>query len=58
MGLYGLADVLVQGGVINAIGEMPERYMQVVVGIAALSQFWAFVAMGFGSEERRKRAEK
>ena len=40
MGLYGLADALVQGGVIDAIGEMPERYMQVVVvGIAALSQF-------------------
>ena len=59
MGLYGLADALVQGGVIDAIGEMPERYMQVViVGIAAISQFWAFVAMGFGSEERRKRAEK
>ena len=59
MGLCGLADALVQGGLINAVDEMPEHYMQAVVaGMAASGQFSAFVAMGFGSEERRKRAEK
>lgn len=38
-GLCGLADALVQGGVIGAAGEMPERYMQAVVaGTAASGQ--------------------
>lgn len=29
--LSGLADALMQGGLIGAAGEMPERYMQAVV---------------------------
>ncbi|KAL7588005.1 hypothetical protein Lser_V15G41234 [Lactuca serriola] len=35
--LAGLADALVQGGVIGAAGEMPERYMQAVVAGTAAS---------------------
>ncbi|CAN0892918.1 Equilibrative nucleotide transporter 1 [Linum grandiflorum] len=31
LGLCGLADALVQGGLIGAAGELPERYMQAVV---------------------------
>jgi len=48
LGLSGLADALVQGGLIGAAGELPERYMQAVVagtaasGWVALSDFWVF----------------
>ncbi|KAG2707526.1 hypothetical protein I3760_05G151400 [Carya illinoinensis] len=35
--LCGLADALVQGGVIGAAGELPERYMQAVVAGTAAS---------------------
>lgn len=35
--LCGLADALVQGGVIGSAGEMPERYMQAVVAGTAAS---------------------
>ncbi|KAI7725350.1 hypothetical protein M8C21_029698 [Ambrosia artemisiifolia] len=35
--LSGIADALVQGGVIGAAGEMPERYMQAVVAGTAAS---------------------
>ncbi|KAI3516289.1 hypothetical protein L1887_15203 [Cichorium endivia] len=35
--LAGLADALVQGGVIGTAGEMPERYMQAVVAGTAAS---------------------
>ncbi|KAK1415728.1 hypothetical protein QVD17_31513 [Tagetes erecta] len=35
--LSGVADALVQGGVIGAAGEMPERYMQAVVAGTAAS---------------------
>ncbi|GLT36541.1 hypothetical protein SLA2020_109130 [Shorea laevis] len=31
IGLSGMADALVQGGLIGAAGELPERYMQAVV---------------------------
>lgn len=37
VGLAGVADALVQGGVIGAAGEMPERYMQAVVAGTAAS---------------------
>ncbi|KAL8253647.1 hypothetical protein R6Q59_031868 [Mikania micrantha] len=37
VGLSGIADALVQGGVIGAAGEMPERYMQAVVAGTAAS---------------------
>ncbi len=38
--LCGLADALVQSGVIGAAGELPERYMQATVaGTAASGQF-------------------
>nr|XP_043637100.1 equilibrative nucleotide transporter 1 [Erigeron canadensis] len=37
VGLAGIADALVQGGVIGAAGEMPERYMQAVVAGTAAS---------------------
>ncbi|XP_059446872.1 equilibrative nucleotide transporter 1-like, partial [Corylus avellana] len=37
MALCGLADALVQGGVIGAAGELPERYMQAVVAGTAAS---------------------
>ena len=58
MGLYGLADALVQGGVIDVADEMLEHHMQAVVaGTTVSGQFSAFVAMRFGSEERRT-AEK
>lgn len=36
-GLSGMADALVQGGVIGAAGEMPERYMQAVIAGTAAS---------------------
>ena len=40
MGLRGLADALVQGGVIGAISEMPECYMQAIVaGTTTSGQF-------------------
>lgn len=35
--LSGLADALVQGGIIGSAGEMPERYMQAVVAGTAAS---------------------
>ncbi|XP_010905297.1 equilibrative nucleotide transporter 1 [Elaeis guineensis] len=35
--LSGIADALVQGGVIGAAGELPERYMQAVVAGTAAS---------------------
>ena len=31
VGLAGIADALVQGGLIGAAGELPERYMQAIV---------------------------
>ncbi|KVI05624.1 equilibrative nucleotide transporter 1 [Cynara cardunculus var. scolymus] len=37
VGLSGIADALVQGGVIGTAGEMPERYMQAVVAGTAAS---------------------
>lgn len=37
IGLSGLADALVQGGIIGSAGEMPERYMQAVVAGTAAS---------------------
>ncbi|GAB4839814.1 Epsin-1, required for endocytosis and actin patch assembly [Ancistrocladus abbreviatus] len=36
-GLCGLADALVQGGLVGAAGELPERYMQAVVAGTAAS---------------------
>ncbi|KAJ0675150.1 putative equilibrative nucleoside transporter [Helianthus annuus] len=41
VGLSGIADALVQGGVIGSAGEMPERYMQAVfAGTAASGCSW------------------
>lgn len=37
LALSGLADALVQGGLIGAAGELPERYMQAVVAGTAAS---------------------
>ncbi|GMH27635.1 hypothetical protein Nepgr_029478 [Nepenthes gracilis] len=37
VGLSGLADALVQGGLIGSAGELPERYMQAVVAGTAAS---------------------
>ena len=37
VGLSGLGDALVQGGLIGSAGEMPERYMQAVVAGTAAS---------------------
>ncbi|XP_057541759.1 equilibrative nucleotide transporter 1-like [Amaranthus tricolor] len=37
LGLSGLADALVQGGLIGSAGELPERYMQAVVAGTAAS---------------------
>lgn len=37
LGLCGLADGLVQGGVVGNAGELPERYMQAVVAGTAAS---------------------
>lgn len=39
LGLSGLADALVQGGLIGSAGELPERYMQAVVAGTAASGF-------------------
>ena len=52
MGLYGLAYLLVQGGVIGAAGEMPERYMQAVV--ASTTTLWLCV-LGLKKEGREQR---
>ena len=52
MGLYGLAYLLVQGGVIDAAGEMPERYMQAVV--ASTTTLWLCV-LGLKKEGREQR---
>lgn len=35
--LSGVADALVQGGIIGSAGELPERYMQAVVAGTAAS---------------------
>lgn len=37
VGLSGVADALVQGGIIGSAGELPERYMQAVVAGTAAS---------------------
>jgi equilibrative nucleoside transporter 1/2/3 len=37
LALSGMADALVQGGLIGAAGELPERYMQAVVAGTAAS---------------------
>lgn len=37
LGLSGLADALVQGGLIGSAGELPERYMQAIVAGTAAS---------------------
>ncbi|KAL9258131.1 Equilibrative nucleotide transporter 1-like protein [Drosera capensis] len=37
VGVCGLADALVQGGLIGAAGELPERYMQAIVAGTAAS---------------------
>ncbi|KAJ7943628.1 Equilibrative nucleotide transporter like [Quillaja saponaria] len=37
VGLSGIADALMQGGIVGAAGEMPERYMQAVVAGTAAS---------------------
>lgn len=37
IGLSGVGDALVQGGIIGSAGEMPERYMQAVVAGTAAS---------------------
>ena len=37
VGLSGVADALVQGGVVGAAGELPKRYMQAVVAGTAAS---------------------
>ena len=55
MGLYGLAYLLVQGGVIGAAGEMPERYMQAVV--ASTTTLWLCV-LGLKKERREQRNNK
>ena len=52
MGLYGLAYLLVQGGVIGAAIEMPERYMQAVV--ASTTTLWLCV-LGLKKEGREQR---
>ena len=52
MGLYGLAYLLVQGGVIGAAGEMPERYIQAVV--ASTTTLWLCV-LGLKKEGREQR---
>lgn len=44
VGLCGVADGLVQGGVVGNAGELPERYMQAVVaGTAASGKFYVFL---------------
>ncbi|XP_021742359.1 equilibrative nucleotide transporter 1-like [Chenopodium quinoa] len=44
LGLSGLADALVQGGLIGSAGELPERYMQAVVaGTAASGVLVSFI---------------
>ncbi|RWW57235.1 hypothetical protein BHE74_00035988 [Ensete ventricosum] len=51
--LSGVADALVQGGVIGSAGELPERYMQAVVagtaasGIDSLSDLQLFFSFFF-----------
>lgn len=46
--LSGIADGLVQGGVIGSAGELPERYMQAVVaGTAASGIDFAFLFFSF-----------
>ena len=55
MGLYGLAYLLVQGGVIGVASEMPERYMQAVV--ASTTTLWLCV-LGLKKERREQRNNK
>lgn len=43
VGLCGLADGLVQGGVVGNAGELPERYMQAVCAGTAASGMFALV---------------
>lgn len=44
--LSGLADALMQGGLIGVAGEMPERYMQAVVAGTAGSGKCFFYLIG------------
>lgn len=45
--LSGIADALVQGGVVGAAGELPERYMQAVVAGTAASGTNSFLVFFF-----------
>lgn len=48
IGLSGVGDALVQGGIIGSAGELPERYMQAVVaGTAASGTFSMNFDLGF-----------
>lgn len=51
VGLSGMADALMQGGLIGAAGELPERYMQAVVaGTAGSGKFFSlFIFFSFFS---------
>lgn len=42
VGLSGLGDALVQGGIIGSAGELPERYMQAAVAGTAASGMFSF----------------
>lgn len=42
VGICGIADALVQGGVIGAAGELPDRYMQATVAGTAASGILLF----------------
>ena len=45
LGLSGLADALVQGGIIGSAGELPERYMQAVVaGTAGSGKVFSLIS--------------
>jgi len=44
LALSGMADALVQGGLVGAAGELPERYMQAVVAGTAASGTISWIA--------------
>ncbi|GAB2248268.1 hypothetical protein Droror1_Dr00008150 [Drosera rotundifolia] len=50
----GLADALVQGGLMGAAGELPERYMQAVVARTGASGNWVQVAAKMGSRNNKQ----
>ena len=55
VGLSGLGDALVQGGIVGSAGELPERYMQAVfAGTGASGSAFSFESYCFLFNSKRE----